>query len=213
MSVIVKAANLSQVERRLGYMKEKAPKVLKMAVNDTAKKARSRLAKEAKKKYVVKVSGFKSVMGIKLATNNNPEAVIHASGKKIPLAKFSYKEGELGTGKYFNPTLRRYQTGAGGISATGKILKGTRFKASSSAKLKWFVAKMGSGHTGIFQRTGVPRHQGSRDNPELEQKMGASIPEMIGNEKHVYGIVEPYIQDDLKEAVNRHVMHALRGEV
>ena len=32
MSVVVKAANLSQVERRLGYMKEKAPKVLKMAV-------------------------------------------------------------------------------------------------------------------------------------------------------------------------------------
>lgn len=82
MSVVVKAANLSQVERRLGYMKEKAPKVLKMAVNDTAKKARSRLAKEAKKKYVVKVSGFNRVMGIKLATNNKPEAVIHASGKK-----------------------------------------------------------------------------------------------------------------------------------
>ncbi len=210
MSVIVKAANLSQVERRLGYMKEKAPKVLKMAVNDTAKKARSRLAKEAKKKYVVKVSGFKSVMGIKFATNNNPEAVIHASGKKIPLAKFSYKDGEQGTGKYFNPTLRRYQTGAGGISATGKILKSTRFKASSSAKLKWFVAKMGSGHIGIFSRNeGMKRGQ----KGEISEKMGASIPEMIGNEKHVYGIVEPHIQDDLKEAVNRHVMRALRGEI
>ena len=189
MSVIVKAANLSQVERRLGYMKEKASKVLKMAVNDTAKKARSRLAKEAKKKYVVKVSGFKSVMGIKLATNNNPEAVIHASGKKIPLAKFSYKEGQLGT---------------------GKILKGTRFKASSSAKLKWFVAKMGSGHIGIFSRNGGMK-RGQKG--EISEKMGASIPEMIGNEKQVYGVVEPHIQDDLKEAVNRHVMRALRGEI
>ena len=43
--------------------------------------------------------------------------------------------------------------------------------------------------------------------------MGASIPEMIGNEKRVYGVVEPHIQDDLKEAVNRHVMRALKGEI
>lgn len=210
MSIIVEAASLSHVERRLGSMKEKASKVLKMAVNDTAKKARSSLAKEAKKKYVVKVSGFKSVMGIKPATNNNPEAVIHASGKKIPLAKFSYKDGELGTGEYFNPTLHRYQTGAGGIGATGKILKGTRFKPSSSARLKWFVAKMQSGHIGIFSRNeGMKRGQ----KGEVSEKMGASIPEMIGNEKQVYGVVEPHIQDDLKEAVNRHVMRALRGEI
>ena len=26
-------------------------------------------------------------------------------------------------------------------------------------------------------------------------------------------VVEPHIQDDLKEAVNRHVMRALRGEI
>ncbi len=210
MSVVVKAANLSQVERRLGYMKEKAPKVLKMAVNDTAKKARSRLAKEAKKKYVVKVSGFNRVMCIKLATNNKPEAVIHASGKKIPLIKFSYKEGGLGTGEYYNPTLHRRQTGAGGISATGKILKGTRFKSSSSAKLKWFVAKMKNGHEGIFSRNeGMRRGQ----KGEISEKMGASIPEMIGNEKRVYGVVEPHIQNDLKEALKKHVMRALKGEI
>lgn len=214
MSVVIEAINLSQVERRLGGVKEKAPKVLKLAVNDTAKKARSRLAKEAKKKYVVKVSGFKRVMRLKLATNNNPVAVIHASGKKIPLAKFSYRAGTLGTGEYFNPTLHRYQTGAGGISATGKILKGTRFKPSSEAKLKWFVAKMASGHTGIFVRnTGVKRHEGSKNNPEITEIMGVSIPEMIGNEKQVYGIVKPHIKSDLKEAVDRHVMRALRKEI
>lgn len=43
--------------------------------------------------------------------------------------------------------------------------------------------------------------------------MGASIPEMIGDEKRVYGIVEPYIQSDLKDAVNRHVLRALKGEI
>ncbi len=35
MSITIEAINLSQVERQLGAMKEKAPKVLKLAVNDT----------------------------------------------------------------------------------------------------------------------------------------------------------------------------------
>ena len=48
---------------------------------------------------------------------------------------------------------------------------------------------------------------------EISEKMGASIPEMIGDEKRVYGIVEPYIQSDLKDAVNRHVLRALKGEI
>lgn len=210
----VEVINIRQVKRKLTGMKQKAPKVLKLAVNDTAKKARSRLAKEAKKKYVVKVSGFNSAMRIRPATVNKPVAVIRAGGKKIPLAKFSYREGTLGTKEYFNPTLHRYQTGAGGISATGKILKGTRFKPSSEAKLKWFVAKMASGHTGIFVRNaGVKRHEGSKNNPEITEIMGVSIPEMIGNEKQVYDIVKPHIQSDLKEAVDRHVMRALRKEI
>lgn len=206
----VEVINIRQVKRKLTGMKQKAPKVLKLAVNDTAKKARSRLAKEAKKKYVVKVPGFNSAMRIRPATVNKPVAVIRAGGKKIPLAKFSYREGTLGTKEYFNPTLHRYQTGAGGISATGKILKGTRFKPSSESKLKWFVAKMASGHTGIFQRNaGKKRGQ----KKEITEIMGVSIPEMIGNERQVYGVVKPHIQTDLKEAVDRHVMRALRGEI
>lgn len=43
--------------------------------------------------------------------------------------------------------------------------------------------------------------------------MGPSVPEMLGNEKRVYGIVEPYIMSDLKQAVNRHVARALKGEI
>lgn len=214
MSITIEPINIEQVERRLGAMKQKAPKALKLAVNDTARKARSRLAKEAQKTYAVKTAGFNRVMNIKFATNSNPTAVIHTKGKKLPLAKFSIRGGTLGQGRYYNPTLHRYQIGKGGISASGKVLKSSGYERSESAKLKWFVANMGSGHKGIFVRNdGVKRHEGSRDNPEISEKMGLSIPQMIGSERHVYGIVKPYIQSDLKEAVNRHVMRALKGEI
>ncbi len=202
--------NLEQVERQLGLMKAKAPKVLKLAVNDTARKARSRLAKEAKKTYVVKVSGFNRVMDIKFATTSKPMAIIYTKGKKIPLSKFSFREGELGPERYYNPTLHRYQIGKGGISASGKVLKGTRYKPAQDSERKWFVAKMRSGHVGVFQRN-KGKKRGEKD--EVSEKMGASIPEMIGNEKRVYGIVKPFIKSDLKDAVSRHILRALKGEI
>lgn len=203
---------LARVERKLGAMKEKAPKVLKLAVNDTARKARSRLAKEAQKKYEVKGVGINKAVKIKFATASSQTAILRYTGQKIPLYRFKHRKGTLGTERYYNPTLHRMQTGKGGRGASGKLLKGSSFQSDNGAKLKWFIANMGD-HTGIFQRTGIQRHQGSRNNPEVKEKMGKSIPEMIGDAKRVYGVVEPYIESDLKEAVNRHVSRVFRGEL
>lgn len=214
MSVTIEPMNIKQVERRLGAMAQKAPKVMKLAVNDTARKARSRLAKEAQKTYTVKTVGFNRVMGIMYATNSKQEAIVYARGKKIPLGKFSTRSGALGPGKYYNPTLHRRQTGKGGAGASGKLLKSSGYKSSKKAELKWFVAKMKNGHKGVFRRNaGIKRHCGSKENPEISEVMGLSVPQMIGNEKRVYGIVKPYIQSDLKEAVDRHVLRALKGGI
>lgn len=223
MAITVDAVNLEQVEKKLNGMKQKAPKVLKLAVNDTARKARSRLAKEAQKTYAVKVGGFNRAMKIKLATNGNPVAIIRSTGKKIPLGKFAYRRGTLGPEKYFNPTLHRTQVGKGGRGASAKQLKSSSFKSDNGAKLKWFVAQMSSGHTGIFKRNaGVSRGKGNKNyailkkmgvGSEISEIMGPSVPEMLGNEKRVYGIVEPYIMSDLKQAVNRHVARAIKGDI
>lgn len=203
---------LAQVERELGAMKAKAPKALRLAVNDTARKARSRLAKEAQKEYEVKGVGINKAVHIQFATTSSQTAVLRYTGKKIPLYQFKRRSGTLGSERYYNPTLHRIQTGKGGRGASGKLLKNSSFQSDNGAKLKWFIANMGK-HTGIFQRTGVPRNQGSRGNPEVKEKMGKSIPEMIGDAKRVYGVVEPHIKSDLKEAVNHHVLRAFRGEI
>ena len=206
----VKAINLNQVERELGGLKKKAPKVLRTAINDTARKARSRLAKEAQKTYAVKAVGFNRVMHIQMATNSNFVAIIRARGEKIPLGKFSYRKGTLGAERYYNPTLHKFQIGKGGTGASAKVLKRSGYKAAESTDRKWFSAKMKSGHSGIFQR-----HEGMRrgQKGEISEKMALSIPQMLGSEKHVYGIVEPYIQSDLQEAVNRHLLRAFKGEI
>lgn len=204
---------LANIEKKLGAMKQKAPKVLKLAINDTARKARTRLAKKAQETYEVKGTGVNKTVHIQFATASNQEAILIYSGKKIPLYQFKHRSGTLGSGIYYNPTLGRRQIGKGGRGASGKQLKSSSFKSATGAKLKWFIAQMGSGHTGIFQRTGAPRHQGGKGNPEVKEKMGASIPEMIGNEKRVYGVVEPYINSDLETAVERHISRIFKGEI
>lgn len=211
MAIQIEAIDLEQVERKLGVFKEKAPKVLKLAVNDTAKKARSRLAKEAQKNYAVQVQGFNRVMNIRLASNANPVAVISSKGKTIPAYKFKKRGNTMGGERYYNPTTHHTQTGKGGRAAMVQQLKQSSPKSIQKGKLKAFVATMPkSGHTGIFQRReGYARGE----KREIQEIMGSSIPVMIGSEKHVYGIVKPYIQSDLKEAVNRHVSRAIRGEI
>lgn len=223
MAIEIEVINLEQIEKKLASMKQKAPKVLKLAVNDTARKARSRLAKEAQKTYAVKTGGFNNAMKIKLASSGNPVAIIRSNGKKISLYKFAHRKGTLGTQRYYNPTLHRMQTGKGGKGASAKVLKSSGFKSNNTAKLKWFVAKMSSGHTGIFKRNGsTSRGKGNKNRiglkllgvgAELSEIMGPSMPEMIGNEKHVYGIVKPHIESDLQAAVERHVQRALLNQI
>lgn len=213
-AIQIEAMNLEQVERKLGAFKQKAPKVLKLAVNDTARKARSRLAKEAQKKYAIKGVALNKYMHIKFGSNSNPAATIYVKSKTIPLYKFKRRSGTLGSGRYFNPTLKRYQIGKGGRGAQGQQLKDSSLRAfeldDGGGKRKAFIASMGSGHTGIFQRRAGKKRG---DKKEVKELMGSSIPVMIGSEKRVYGVVEPHIKSDLKEAVNRHVSRAIRGEI
>jgi len=214
-SVQIEVMSIEQVERKLGAFKQKAPKVLKLAVNDTARKARSRLAKEAQKKYAIKGVALNKYMHIKFGSNSNPAATVYVKSKTIPLYKFKRRSGTLGNGHYFNPTLKRYQAGKGGRGAQGQQLKDSSLKAfeldDGGGTRKAFIASMPkSGHTGIFQRRAGKKRG---DKKEIRELMGSSIPVMIGSEKRVYGVVEPHIKSDLKEAVSRHVSRAIRGEI
>lgn len=206
---------LKQVEKRLGAMKEKAPKVLKLAVNDTARKARSRLAKEAQKKYAVKGTALNKSMFIKFGTNAQPSAVIFVKGRPIPAYNFKRRAGTKGSGTYFNPVLHRRQKGKGGRAAQIQQLKSSSLTQISlpngaGKERKAFIATMKSGHTGVFQR-----REGKKrgDKKEIRELMGSSAPVMIGSGRRVYGVVEPHIRNDLKDAVNRHLQRAFKGEL
>lgn len=123
IEVTYDADMLKKIERKLGRMKSEAPKVLKNAVNQTAKQARKELAEEAQKTYTIKKGGFNKAMRLKAASTGNPEAVIKAKGKPIPLKNF------------------RFSRTGGGVRA--QVLKSGGLKPLVKGDIKAFVNNIG----------------------------------------------------------------------
>lgn len=198
------------VEKRLGNLKSKTPKVLAKSINDTAKWARRALADEARKTYTVRLAGFNGAMKIKNARYSNLEAIIKTEGETIQLVK--------------------YHKSAGKKATKAEVLSGGGLKALEKKGIKAFVAKTSNGHTGIYQR----KYRYDKDNPSyrkpknfadksarnhnrkihgkpIKTLFSNSIPMMIGNEDRVYGIVEPKINEYLQKQIDRHIEKVLGG--
>lgn len=183
---------LARVERKLGSLKSEAPKALKNAINQTAKAARKDLAEEAQKTYVVKSGRFNKAMTIKNATQGNLEATIKATGAPMELKDFKVSPATAQTGSK-RPSITK-----------AKVLASGSLKGLEKGGIKAFVTKFGSGHASVAQRRGSSRLP-------LKVLFSNSIPKMIGNEKRVYGIVEPTIQENLQANIDKQVRKILEA--
>lgn len=199
---------LKMIELKLDSMSAKAPEVLKKAINDTAKKLKNDLKVEVKKNYTAKVGGINKAISIKKATNRQIEAVVTATGRPIPLAKFKNIEKD---------------------SVRAKVIKKNKLKPltlsgadHNSKDLKSFIAKMSNGHDGIFQRTPGKSMKGhgsrtlkngrkTKGRDGIKQFYGNSIPTMLGNENIVYLKTERKASEYLKESLEKHIAKVLEG--
>lgn len=183
---------LAKVEKKLGSLKSEAPKALKNAINQTAKQARKDLATEAQKTYVVKSGRFNKAMTIKNATQSSLEATIKATGAPMELKDYKVSPATARTGAN-RPDLTK-----------AKVLKAGSMKGLQKGNIKAFVAKFSSGHASVAQRRGSARLP-------LKVLFSNSIPKMLGNEKRVYGIVRPMIEQNLQENVDKQVRKILEA--
>lgn len=185
MVVIEVDDKLSQVEKRLGNLSDKAPKVICFSLNDTAKWARRELAKEAQKAYTVKMRGFTHDLKIKRATYSRLEAELDSQGAVFPLNHFKFSVGKRTT--------------------KANVLKqGSSNRPLEIDGIKAFVAKFASGHVALAQRRG-------KDRLPIKTFYSSSIPNMIGDEKRVYGVVEPQMMDKLNHYLEYHIKKVLEG--
>jgi len=181
-------------------MKSEAPRVLKNAINETAKQARKELAEEAQKTYTIKNGGFNKAMKLKAASASSLEATIKAKGKPIPLKNFRISK-------------------AGG-QVRAQVLKSGGLKPLEKGGIKAFVnniARKGQkrkkdtkkGKAGTDVRHNAIAQRLTKKRLGIEEKYSNSIPIMIGNEKRAYGVVEPHIQENLQRNVEAQIRKVL----
>lgn len=169
-------AMLQVIENALGDMKSESRKVLKNAVNATAKQAKSQLAEKAKETYVVKKSKFTKAMATKNATAAKPTATIEITGEQMELKDFKVSPAT------YKPQNRPSVTKA-------KVLLSSSLKGLTS-NTKAFLVKFSTGHVSVAQRKGKARYP-------IKKLLSNSIPKMVGNQEKVFGVVEPDIYDNL----------------
>lgn len=186
IEVEVDEAMLRAIELKLGNLKSKAPRVLKNALNATARDAKKDLAAKAQQRYTIKTTKFKKQIKQKNATASKLEAVLNVSGKPNQLESFQYRKNTK-------------KLGSKAHGRTDTSLK----ELISSMGGRAFVVKFSSGHTAIAQRQGAARLP-------LKGFYGPSDPVMVGNDE-VYGKIEPDIQKMLLKEINTQIRKILGG--
>lgn len=190
---------INKVQNTLHSMQMKSPEVLKKAINETAKQARKELSQKAQQTYALKTRGFNSSMKIKGATVSKLEANIITKGEALEIGKFKASPFKYTTGKNRPSYIK------------AKVLSSSNMKALIKSDVKAFVSKFRNGHVAIVQRVPGKVMESNPKKTFLKKLLSPSIPQMIGNEREVYGSVEPKIQTLLQENIQRELIRVMGG--
>lgn len=170
--------------------------VMKRAINETAAEAKNNLHSETKKTYTIKASQFKkSDIKKKSATAGRLAATLSAKGATVGI-RAGYKNRINGKKKAAQAMIRK----DGAMKELELSSGGKTYKA--------FVARMKTGHEGIFQR--VPGSKMKSGHGEKIKEL-VSISKSKAMEQVYKNGMEREIQEDLSFRMLKH-MNAVIGE-
>lgn len=181
-------------------------KAMKAAMSRTVQKVRSRTNKAIQEKYDISDAGIRTEKNVRVSYSyqNGVQATVTFSGRKIPLYRFggaapAVPTQDIAAGK--KPVMvhgvwtRQYQ----GVPARGHQFRDT----GATQFMDAFVARMKSGHIGIFERTGGSTSEGS---DAIREIMGGSVAQMVGKQEVAQRLTEEAYQTfdtELDKAVYR----------
>lgn len=192
MIVEVTIPNIDNVRKRMVGMEGKAETAMSRAINRTVSYVNTLIVNENKTKYVVKAGDIKKTLTIKKAKHKKLYGEVRStSAKKVPLHGFRVSPSKP---SYTDPP-EVYKS---------KVLteSGMEGLIGSGDRSKGFVAKMHSGHVGVFQRQIDSGGKGAQSIAEL---FGPSIPSMIKSgrvSKEVHSKGGGYLRNRLDVEIN-----------
>ncbi|MDT8901838.1 phage tail protein [Anaeroselena agilis] len=170
---------IARAERLLGNIKGALPAVQARAINRSLGSARAEAVRAVRAEYTVSAEAVRKTIATKNATPSMPLGIIIATGTPIAMSKFDVSPTRP------DPKAKR--------SVTVRVKKGSGRKTVKSA----FLARMGSGHVGVFKRAGKKRLP-------IEQRFGPSVPQMLGSDN-----VTRQIEQKARETLDARLDHEI----
>ena len=172
---------LKKANDYLGHIPGALPKAVSSAVNRAAEGARTDAVSKAREEYVIQAGRIRETIEIRKANASNLSASVISRGRPRALSYFKIRPGRV--------TKRKPPEGVH-----------VQVKRSGGGPIsKAFVAKMASGHIGVFNREGKAKFP-------IVQRYGPSVPQMIGGtsvQKHVELGAMRRLDDRLDHEINR----------
>lgn len=203
VSIDIDNGNLSRIQRILSGIPGGTEKAVKGALQRSLSHLRAQSAKEIRKKYAIGIASIRANQNIKTDYKYGGgviTATITFNGNKIPLYRYDGASPKV-------PTVQKDRFTYVDIGGTvkrvhpGVAARGHQFTSTSPTRFdNAFVAQMKSGHIGIFER----------DGESIQEMMGSSVAQMVGNEEVRDTLVEQ-AYEKFDERLDHEMLAILNG--
>ncbi len=188
----ISVPDIKEVQAQMVTAKNKAPLAIQRAINSTIKQVSRDVGKEAKQKYIISQPEVRRTLHLKKATKMDLSGVVSSRDDKKPrLYGFKVTPKDVRTAPWPGnqpPSAEPQEDGEEQEANSGnakpefyaaRIKKRVKEKnlTGNSGRSKAFVAKMKSGHIGVFERMKGTKTKGGKE--KLAELYGMSIPSMI----------------------------------
>jgi len=188
------AEQLARAEAALSHIPGAAQKAAAAAINRAAQSAMTAASKAARENYYVKHSDVLNTMKLYRATPADLSAMVVSRGHLLALSKFRV------TPKNPNPAKAakaRWKKGKAS-PLVARVRKGEGGSIPGA-----FVARVESGHVGVFRRTTKAKYP-------VEHLYGPAIPQMLGS-RSVSEAVETRAKEQLETRLEHEINRILEG--
>ena len=184
-------------------------RAVRSAMPRTVSHLRTSSAKAIREKYAISAANLKAAETVhaKYTYQDGVQALVTFSGHKIPLYRYdgaAPAQPAYDAGAWVSAIVAgKWRKVHPSLTASGHQLKSTSPRQLQDA----FVARMKSGHVGIFQRTGGSTANGS---DTIEELMGSSVPQMLGDSQVAEALTQQAMEH-LEQRLEQEVLRILNG--
>lgn len=205
----VEQSSLDRAAKMLAGIDGGLEKAMRDAASRAASKIRSGSTAAVRERYAISAAEVRSNAGVKIRYDykNGVNAEVSFHGRKIPLYRFAGAtpaQPAYDTSRWVKVPVRGEMAWVHpGCPASGHQLRSTSPARFENA----FVARMKTGHVGIFERNGSATSDGGDAVKEI---MGSAVPQMVGSEE----VREKLLKDaaeKFEERLDHNVMAILSG--